>query len=243
MLFILALYGSWGLLAVLALALNVILTFAGLTMLGATLTLPGIAGIVLGIGLAVDANVLINERIREESRKGRSAFAAIDLGFNKAYATIIDSNVTALIATALLFWFGSGPVRGFAVTMGLGIAISMFTAAVSVVRVAMVAIATRRRLKTIDIKPLLPIRLIKDGTTIDFMKARLAGLGISAFLSIGSIVLLFTHGLNFGVDFKGGIQVEVKTSGPADLAAFRSGLGNLGLGEVALQEFGSNDRL
>ncbi len=143
MLFILALYGSWGLLAVLALALNVILTFAGLTMLGATLTLPGIAGIVLGIGLAVDANVLINERIREESRKGRSAFAAIDLGFNKAYATIIDSNVTALIATALLFWFGSGPVRGFAVTMGLGIAISMFTA-VSVVRVAMVAIAARR---------------------------------------------------------------------------------------------------
>ena len=242
MLFILALYGSWGLLAVLALALNVILTFAGLTMLGATLTLPGIAGIVLGIGLAVDANVLINERIREESRKGRSAFAAIDLGFNKAYATIIDSNVTALIATALLFWFGSGPVRGFAVTMGLGIAISMFTA-VSVVRVAMVAIAARRRLKTIDIKPLLPIRLIKDGTTIDFMKARLAGLGISAFLSIGSIVLLFTHGLNFGVDFKGGIQVEVKTSGPTDLAAFRSGLGNLGLGEVALQEFGSNDRL
>ncbi len=118
---------------------------------------------------------MINERIREESRKGRSAFAAIDLGFNKAYATIIDSNVTALIATALLFWFGSGPVRGFAVTMGLGIAISMFTA-VSVVRVAMVAIATRRRLKTIDIKPLLPIRLIKDGTTIDFMKARLAGL-------------------------------------------------------------------
>ncbi|MFD1747493.1 protein translocase subunit SecD [Rhizobium helianthi] len=242
MLFILALYGSWGLLAIAALALNVILTFAGLTLLGATLTLPGIAGIVLGIGLAVDANVLINERIREESRKGRSAFAAIDLGFNKAYSTIIDSNVTALIATALLFWFGSGPVRGFAVTMGLGIAISMFTA-VSVVRVLMVEIAARKRLKRIDIKPLLPIRLIRDGTTIDFMKARMAGLALSAFLSIGSIALLFTHGLNFGVDFKGGIQVEVQTSAPADLSAFRSGLSSLGLGEVALQEFGSNDRL
>ena len=111
-----------------------ILTFGALSLLGATLTLPGIAGIVLGIGLAVDANVLINERIREETRKGLSAIVALDAGFKRAYATIVDSNLTALIATALLFMFGSGPVRGFAVTMGLGIAISMFTA-VSIVRV------------------------------------------------------------------------------------------------------------
>ena len=111
MAFIVVLYGAWGMLAVLALGLNVALTFAGLTLIGATLTLPGIAGIVLGIGLAVDANVLINERVREEVRKERSAFAAIDQGFSKAYSTIIDSNVTALIATILLFWFGSGPVR------------------------------------------------------------------------------------------------------------------------------------
>src|SRR3546814_7226044 len=141
------LYGTWGILANIALTLNVILTVAGLTMLGATLTLPGIAGIVLGIGLAVDANVLINERIREEARKGKSAFAAIDAGFARAYSTIVDSNVTALIATVLLFWFGSGQVRGFAVTMGIGIAISMFTA-VSTARVAMVFIAHRRKLKT-----------------------------------------------------------------------------------------------
>ena len=91
---------------------------------------------MLGIGLAVDANVLINERIREETRKGKGAAAALDAGFRRAYATIVDSNVTALIATALLFWFGSGPVRGFAVTMGLGIVISMFTA-VSVVQAIM----------------------------------------------------------------------------------------------------------
>ncbi len=240
--FILALYGGWGILAVVALTLNVILTFAGLSIIGATLTLPGIAGIVLGIGLAVDANVLINERIREESRKGRGAFAAIDLGFSKAYSTIIDSNVTALIATVLLFWFGSGPVRGFAVTMGLGIAISMFTA-VSVVRVAMIAIAARARLKTINIRPLLPLGLIRDGTKIDFMKARMVGIGISAFLSISSIVLFITPGLNYGVDFKGGIQVEVSTGEPADLSAFRSGIEGLGLGEVALQEFGDRNHI
>ena len=240
--FILALYGGWGILAVVALTLNVILTFAGLSIIGATLTLPGIAGIVLGIGLAVDANVLINERIREESRKGRGAFAAIDLGFNKAYSTIIDSNVTALIATVLLFWFGSGPVRGFAVTMGLGIAISMFTA-VSVVRVAMIAIAARAKLKTINIRPLLPLGLIRDGTRIDFMKARMVGIGISAFLSISSVVLFITPGLNYGVDFKGGIQVEVSTGEPADLSAFRSGIEGLGLGEVALQEFGDRNHI
>ena len=240
--FIVALYGTWGLLAVLALTLNVVLTFAGLTIVGATLTLPGIAGIVLGIGLAVDANVLINERIREEVGKGRGAFAAIDHGFAKAYSTIIDSNVTALIATVLLFWFGSGPVRGFAVTMGLGIAISMFTA-VSVVRVAMVAIARRYRLKTIAIKPLLPFKLIKDGTKIDFMKARLFGIAVSAFLSISSIILFITPGLNYGVDFKGGIQLELSTTGPSDLSGLRSGLEGLNLGEVALQEFGDSNHV
>lgn len=235
--FMIVLYGAWGLLANLALGLNVILTFAGLTLLGATLTLPGIAGIVLGIGLAVDANVLINERIREETRKGKGAMAALDAGFARAYSTIVDSNVTALIATVLLFWFGSGPVRGFAVTMGLGIAISMFTA-VSIVRVIMLTIVRRYKLKTLTIKALLPIQLIPEGTRIQFMKARFFGIGFSAFLSIASIILFITPGLNYGVDFRGGIQMEVVTKEPADLASMRSGLDELGLGEVALQQFG-----
>lgn len=133
LMFMTVLYRGWGIVANLALLVNVALTLAALTLLGATLTLPGIAGIVLGIGLAVDANVLINERIREETRNGKTAAAALTSGFQRAYATVVDSNVTALIATVLLFWFGSGPVRGFAVTMALGIAISMFTA-VAVVR-------------------------------------------------------------------------------------------------------------
>ncbi|AXV15379.1 protein translocase subunit SecDF [Neorhizobium sp. SOG26] len=240
--FMFFLYGFWGILANLALMINVILTFAGLTLIGSTLTLPGIAGVVLGIGLAVDANVLINERIKEETRKGKSAFAAIDAGFQRAYATIVDSNVTSLIATVLLFWFGSGPVRGFAVTMGLGIIISMFTA-VSVVRVMMIFIAARKKLKKIDIKPLLPINLVPDGTRIPFMKGRFVGITVSVLLSIASVVLFFKPGLNYGVDFRGGIQLEVTTAQDTDLAAFRSGLSELGLGEVALQEFGAKNRV
>lgn len=240
--FILLLYGWWGLLANAALALNVVLTFAGLTLLGATLTLPGIAGIVLGIGLAVDANVLINERIREETAKGRGALAAIDAGFSRAYATIVDSNMTALIATTLLFFFGSGPVRGFAVTMGIGILISMFTA-VSIVRVLMMAIAARRRLKTIEIRPLLPVKLVPDGTKIRFMNARYLGLGISAFLSIASLVLFVTPGLNYGVDFRGGIQLEVRTAQTPDLSGLRERLEGLELGEITLQGAGDNSVL
>jgi len=241
-LFIFALYGTWGLVANLALALNVVLTLAGLSLLGATLTLPGIAGIVLGIGLAVDANVLINERIREETAKGRAALSAIDTGFRKAYATIMDSNVTALIATVLLFWFGSGPVRGFAVTMAIGLLVSMFTA-VSIVKVVMIAIARRARLKTINIRPLFGFRLVKDGTKVDFMKARFIGLAVSLLLSAASVALFFKPGLNYGIDFQGGIQMEVKTSAPADLALMRGQLSALGLGEVALQEFGASNQV
>lgn len=236
-LFMVALYGTWGLIANLALGLNIALTLGALSLLGATLTLPGIAGIILGIGLAVDANILINERIREETKKGASAFKALDLGFSRAYATIVDANVTTLLATALLFMFGSGPVRGFAVTMMLGISISMFTA-VAVVRVIMNEIVRRRRLKTLEITPLL--RLAPDGTAISFMKARYLGIALSLVLSLASIGLFIQPGLNYGIDFKGGIQMEIETSHPADLAGLRARLGGLGLGEVALQQFGDD---
>jgi protein-export membrane protein SecD len=127
-LFMVARYGLFGLFADLALTLNVILLLAALTAFGATLTLPGIAGIVLTMGMAVDANVLIYERIREEHRNGRSIIASIDQGFRRAMATIVDANATHLIASLILFQLGSGPVRGFAVTLGLGILTSFFTA-------------------------------------------------------------------------------------------------------------------
>jgi len=128
MIFMLAGYGLFGLFANLALIINIALIFAVLSLMGATLTLPGIAGIVLTIGIAVDANVLINERIREEVRTGKSPFAAVDAGYSRALITIIDSNVTTLIAVLVLFWLGSGPVRGFAVTLTVGVIASMFTA-------------------------------------------------------------------------------------------------------------------
>ena len=128
MLFMFAGYGLFGLFANIALIINIALIFAVLSLLGATLTLPGIAGIVLTIGIAVDANVLINERIREEVRSGKSPYAAVDAGYSRALITIIDSNVTTLIAVLVLFWLGSGPVRGFAVTLTIGILASMFTA-------------------------------------------------------------------------------------------------------------------
>ena len=121
-------YGLFGLFANVALIFNMFLILGTLSMIQATLTLPGIAGIVLTIGMAVDANVLIFERIREETRAGRTPISAIDAGYSRALTTIIDSNVTTLIAAVLLFAFGSGPVRGFAVTLAIGIASSMFTA-------------------------------------------------------------------------------------------------------------------
>ncbi|NKK79826.1 protein translocase subunit SecD [Rhizobium leguminosarum] len=238
--FIFVLYGSWGFLANIALLIHTILTLSALTLVGATLTLPGIAGVVLGIGLAVDANVLINERIREETRKGKSAFAAIDTGFRRAYSTIIDGNMTALIAAAILFFFGSGPVRGFAVTMALGLIISMFTS-VAFVRVAMIEITRRRKLKVLNIRPLIPFSPYDKH--IEFMKARFFGVTVSALLSIASVVLFVHPGLNYGVDFRGGIQMAVKTQGTADLAKFREGLDSLGLGEITLQSFGDKSSI
>jgi preprotein translocase subunit SecD len=126
--FMIATYGLFGVFANIAVAINVAMIFGVLSLLNATLTLPGIAGIVLTVGIAVDSNVLIYERIREEVRGGRSPINAIDAGFSKALATILDSNITTFIAAAVLFYIGTGPVRGFAVTLGVGIITTVFTA-------------------------------------------------------------------------------------------------------------------
>jgi preprotein translocase subunit SecD len=126
--FMLATYGLFGVFANVAVAINVAMIFGLLSLLTATLTLPGIAGIVLTVGIAVDSNVLIYERIREEVRGGRTPITAIDAGFTKALATIMDSNITTFIAAAVLFFIGTGPVKGFAVTLGIGIVTTVFTA-------------------------------------------------------------------------------------------------------------------
>jgi len=121
-------YGRLGLFAVVSLSANIVLILGALSALGATLTLPGIAGIILTIGMAVDANVLVFERIREESRSGRSALTAVQVGYEKAMSTIFDANITTFIAAAVLYMLGSGPVKGFAVTLAIGIFTSVFTA-------------------------------------------------------------------------------------------------------------------
>ncbi len=239
-LFMVALYGSWGMIANFALFLHVALTFGALGMMGATLTLPGIAGIILGIGLGVDANILINERIREETKRGLSANAALDQGFKRAYSTIVDANATSLIVSSLLFMFGAGPVRGFAVTMILGTLLSMFTA-VAVTRVVMQEVVRRRKLKVLRIEPI--VRFFPDKTSISFMNGRFLGIGLSILLSLASIGLFFKPGIDYGIDFKGGIQAEIVTSQSADLSLLRSTLTGLDIGEVALQTVGGPDHV
>lgn len=148
--FMLITYRLFGLFACLALLGNVAMIFAILSILQATLTLPGIAGIVLTIGMAVDANVLIFERIREELRAGRSPMSAIDTGYSRAMATIVDSNLTTLIAAFILFSFGTGPIKGFSVTLGIGIMTSFF-AAIMLTRIMVVAWLMRVKPKTLSI--------------------------------------------------------------------------------------------
>lgn len=148
--FMILVYGFLGVVANIAVILNIMMIFSVMSLLGATLTLPGIAGIVLIVGTAVDANVLIYERIREEFRSGRSAIQAIDLGFQRALNTILDANITTLIAAAVLFYFGSGPIKGFAVTLGIGILTTLFTAFL-ITRFMIATWVRRRRPVTLSI--------------------------------------------------------------------------------------------
>jgi SecD/SecF fusion protein len=239
-LFMLAVYGLFGLFANIAVAINVAMILGILSFLHATLTLPGIAGIVLTVGIAVDSNVLIYERIREEIRNGRNAISAIDAGFSRALATILDSNITTFIAAAVLFLIGTGPVKGFAVTLGIGILTSLFTA-FTLTRLIVAWWVRVVRPRTVNVHLL---RIIPEDTRFDFLRFRRFSFPASALLSIAAITLYFTHGLNFGIDFQGGTLMEVHSkAGPADIAKMRSDLGNLGLGEVQLQEYGGPENV
>ncbi|HTF97816.1 MAG TPA: protein translocase subunit SecD [Cellvibrio sp.] len=234
--FMVGIYGRWGVIACLGLAINIGLSFGVLGLLGATLTLPGIAGFILSIGMAVDANILINERIREETRQGKSAMAALNAGFQRAYATILDSNFTSLIAISLLFLFGSGPVRGFAVTMAVGLLISMFTA-ISFTRLVM-----EWRVRKLGNQPLkiTGIRWLDtvSENTIPFMRARYAGLIASAILSLASVFLFFKPDLEYGIDFSGGSVIEVQAPG-VSVSNLREQLSKHHFHQVSLQEFGN----
>jgi SecD/SecF fusion protein len=222
-------YRVSGLIAVLALTVNLVLLFGLLAQFHFTLTLPGIAGIVLTIGMAVDANVLIYERIRDELALGKPARSAIDTGFEKAFSAIFDSNTTTLIPAVVLAYLGTGPLRGFAVTLALGIVANLFAALV-VSRNAFDWILSRTE------KPNLSMMQFIKSPRIDFLKFRYLGLIISlVILLIGGITIAQRGGSVLGVDFKGGDAVTMTYQQPVEIAQLREALIKGGFKDFLLQ--------
>ncbi|GLQ57605.1 protein translocase subunit SecD [Devosia nitrariae] len=234
--FMLIAYGLFGVFANIALVLNIVMVIGALSLLGATLTLPGIAGIVLTMGMAVDANVLIFERIREEKANGRSNVQSIQAGFSNAMSAILDSNVTTLIAAIVLFFLGSGPVQGFAVTLALGILTTLLTAYfITLFIIGRWYDWVRPKNLKIQLT-----RFIPDNTKIPFMNWRRIAITASVVLSVASIAWFGIAGLNLGIDFKGGSAIEVQhQGGPADPGVIREVLSGLDLGDVQVQGFGT----
>ncbi|WP_368187554.1 protein translocase subunit SecD [Aestuariibius sp. HNIBRBA575] len=226
-------YGLFGVFANIALIINVGLIFGLLSMVGATLTLPGIAGIVLTIGMAVDANVLVFERIREEIKNSKGAARAIDLGYEKALSAIVDANITTFITAAILFIMGSGAVKGFAITLAFGIITSVFTA-IYVTRLLVVMYFERRRPKTVLQGRAL--HLVPKDTKWDFFSRWKITIGASLLFIVVSIASFGTQGLNVGIDFKGGTTIRSESTKPIDVAQYRAALDALELGDVTITE-------
>ena len=205
LIFMLIYYRFSGIVAIIALAFNMLIILGALAGFGAALTLPGLAGLVLTIGIAVDANVLIFERIREELRTGKTVWSAIETGYQKAFWTILDANVTTLAVAAVLYHFGTGPIKGFAVTLGIGIFASMFTAIV-VTREIYGWVLGSREVRKLSIGQ----EVIRD-TTIGFLgKSRMGFLVSSILIIIGLVSLVLHNGPNFGIDFRGGVKTYAK---------------------------------
>ncbi|MBP1856729.1 protein translocase subunit SecDF [Rhizobium herbae] len=234
--FMVGFYGLFGAVASLAVALNVVMIIAVLSATGLPLTLPGIAGIVLTIGMAVDSNVLIYERIREEVRHGRSIPEAMQYGFSRAFAAIVDANITTLIAAIILLFLGTGSVRGFAVTLAIGIVTTLFTA-FTLTRVMLEIWIDRRR------PTALPdgIRTgIFDRSAFRFMAIRNYVFSLTTILSVVSMLLFGALGINLGIDFSGGSVIELKArEGNADIEDIRGRLYELNIGDITVRPFGS----
>ncbi|MGB8490882.1 MAG: protein translocase subunit SecF, partial [Bacteroidales bacterium] len=211
---------SAGTIADIALFSNVFLLFGVLVSLGAVLTLPGIAGIVLTMGMAVDANVLIYERIREELRAGKGIKLAISEGYKRAYSAIIDSNVTTLLTGVVLYIFGTGPIKGFATTLVIGILTSLFTA-IFISRLIYEWLLKRNAKLSFSIK--ITANILKN-THIDFIGMRKFFYGASIFVSILGIGSLFVRGLSQGIDFKGGRTFVVQFDKPVRTEAIAGAL-------------------
>jgi len=233
-------YGKLGVIANIALFANVSLIIGILSLLGATLTLPGIAGIVLTMGMAVDSNVIIFERVREERAQGRSMVQSFDAGFQRALATVVDANLTTLIVAVILFYMGTGPVRGFAVTLGIGIVTTVFTA---FTLTRWLVAWWHRRSRPTEF-PAGLVHYLPLNPTIPFMKWRNWGFAISGLLTVVMIGQMFFKDFNYGIDFKGGSMIEIQAKdGTADPGDVRTRLSDLNLGEVQVQEVGTDGSL
>lgn len=233
-----------GLIANVALTLNLLITLGALGMLpvlfpgvSATLTLPGIAGIILSIGMAVDANVLINERIREELALGKGLKAAIANGYDKAFSAIFDSNLTTLIAAFLLFQFGTGPIRGFAVTLTIGLIASMFTAIV-VTRTIFEILLSFNLIKS------LPMLHLIKATKFDFISKRRIFYAVSVIVIVTGLIFAFKRGNQaYGIDFAGGQIQEYSFKNPVAIDSLRQALREFGLVDASIQQFKDNPRV
>ncbi|MEU1147603.1 protein translocase subunit SecD [Streptomyces sp. NPDC005863] len=245
-LFITVVYRLLGALAAFALALYGLISYAALVALGATLTLPGLAGFVLAIGMAVDANVLVFERAREEYLAVRSTDLAtpVRTGFAKAWSAVVDSNVTTLLAAGLLFFFATGPVKGFGVTLCIGVLASMVTALVITRVLADFAVGrdrVRRRPALTGIATTGRVRSWLARRDPDLVRHRRRWLGASALLVVVAVAGIALRGLEFGVEFTGGRLVEYSTSRPLDADTARGAVADAGFPRAVVQESGDGD--
>jgi SecD/SecF fusion protein len=223
-------YKFAGLIANLALLINIILLIGALTMFNFVLTLPGIAGIILTIGIAVDASVLIYERLREELALGKSLKIAVQSAYDKAFSSIFDANVTTLITAAILFWKASGPVKGFAISLSLGILASLFTALI-VGRNALSWFVDTGRVKRISM-----LHLISSKNFNFLGKGFIACLCSLALIIAGATAFYLRGDKNFGVDFRGGDLITLSTTQPVSVHDVRQALEPVHLGEALIQQ-------
>jgi len=235
--FMLLYYLLAGVIANIAIALNLLIILAALAYFKATLTLPGIAGIILTMGMAVDANVLIYERIREELKIGRPIRTAIANGYKKAFSAIIDSNITTLIAAVLLFHFGTGPIRGFAITLTIGIAASLFTA-LFVTRTVFDFFCTFKGFKVVRMLEAMKPR------NFDFIGKRGFCFVLSAVLIIGGFGYFMYKGKDaYGIDFTGGQLQQYSFAKPVPITSVRQTLRDAGLDSANIQQFGKGSEV
>jgi len=228
--FVVLYYHLAGLVALFGLTINILILFGAMAMFNFTLTLPGIAGIILTIGMAIDANVLIYERLREELNAGKSLSAAVKGAYDKAFSAIFDANITTLITSVILFWQATGPVQGFAVTLTLGIMASLFSSLL-VTRTAFGYLTETFGLKKLTMLNLVPKQ------TFDFLGKRKIALVVSVILIGGSIAIVAMRGPTvLGIDFKGGDLIGVYYDQPVTVEQARETLSNVGMADVVIQK-------